>query len=58
MGAIQLGVSEFQKNMTISAGFSDRFVEESVARRLLEELDRALPFFSGVPAEIVAIKAE
>ena len=54
-GAIRLGVSEFQESMTISVGFSDKFIDESLLRRLLEELDRALPCFAGVPAEIVPI---
>ena len=52
---LKLGVSGFQENMTFSFGFSDRFVEESALRRLLEEVDKALPFFSGVPANIVSI---
>jgi NRPS condensation-like uncharacterized protein len=56
LGAIQLGVSEFEEKMTVAAGFSERFIEEAVVRRLLEELDRALPFFSGTPAEIASIK--
>jgi hypothetical protein len=53
--AIQFAVSEFQETLTVSAGFSTGFVEESLLRRLLEEMDRGLPFFRGVPTEIASI---
>jgi NRPS condensation-like uncharacterized protein len=58
IGGIQISVSEFRESMTISVGFSNRFIEEQVLRRLLEELDRSLPCQVGTPAEIVSIKED
>jgi NRPS condensation-like uncharacterized protein len=56
-GAVKVGVSGFRENMTVTIGFSERFVEEAALRRLLQEFNRALPGYAGVDAGITLIKA-
>ncbi len=55
LGGFVVTVSEFCDTMTASLGFHDRIIDEPTARRLLTEFDKALPCFSGVPANIVAV---
>jgi NRPS condensation-like uncharacterized protein len=57
VGLLQFGVSDFQERITVSVGFSDRFVDQAAVRSLLEEMDRTLPYFAE-PAEITAITGE
>jgi NRPS condensation-like uncharacterized protein len=55
LGGFVVTVSEFCETMTASLGFHDTILDEPTARRLLTEFDKALPGFSGVPADIVAV---
>jgi NRPS condensation-like uncharacterized protein len=41
---VGLVCSMFHKTLTLGVGVSDRVMDEAVARRLLEEVDRQLPF--------------
>jgi len=52
-----LDFSGFRGGLTLALQFSRRIVGQSAAQRLLEELDRTLPFFSGTPVTIDCLSA-
>lgn len=53
---IGLGTSTFRERITLSMGVSDDVMDESVAVRLLQQVDRWLPFFSEWPATSVTLR--
>lgn len=55
--AMFLEFNGFRGRLTIALRYSGRLVGQAPARRLLEELDRALPFSNGCPAAIECLAA-